>query len=1095
MSKRDLLLMFLVPLAFVNSIEGSTGKIQPIAKAAPQDSAISSLEYLRDRMDRYHNRFPVYDDVGSPGNHFLVPAKIPAGNSPVTINSSWTGNPHSGATSIRCEFQDRGADFGGFIFMNGALPDNAAAPELNFGDVPDAGINLSGARTLSFWARGEVGGEKVEFFMGGVGRDAFTGRPVEPFPGSTPREPRVGTVFTLSKAWTKFTIRVADLDLSYVLGGFAWVATKADNPRGAVFYLDDIEYVLTPAARNRRLEEPRFIASYVTRPLQPDPFDGNPDDDIDLVFRNLAFSYDNAVSLLAFLADGKVDSLRRAKLIGDAFVFAANNDRFFDDGRIRSAYAAGDISLPPGWTPNSRIGTVRAPGFFDEARQRSVEIAQESTDIGNNGWAMIALLALFKETNDSVYLDTARRIGEFIRTFRNDEGPFQGFLGGVRDPEGTAPARHIWASGEHNIDVYAAFNAMFEITGESRWMRDAEHARAFVERLWDPGLGCYFAGTIDPSTINRLLLVNLQAWSVLGLPDTLAIHPGVLGCAEGNQRTSHAGFSGYDFDSDRDCVWFEGTAQMAVAYTFAGQQASVTELLGELQRAQRSLSFGDNRGIVSASCDGLTTGFDFKLFQRLHTAATAWNVFAQLGYNPYSQEFAGCSLPLGHPRFCRDCGPCSAGQGSCANDDECRSGLVCAENFRRAFDLGAAVDVCVAPNSVDPGYTSTELNALGISGDTLDSVSARAINNRGQIVGRAEEVGSMDSRRAAFRYTPDIGMEDLDVDATYASEGVAINEAGDVLGFTYNGPNRDSLFIYRDGSGFSFLNQGTNRQIRRTFELSDMNIAGDVVGTVGRPGRRRIPYLYNERDGWMNLSGLAPAIARSSTTPVAINDKSEILFASVPESSGARNAYVLLGGDRLIRLESFGRRINVPLAFNEQGRVVGYTETASGQARAYLYKPARRMINLHRNRFKGSFAGWLTVKGLVGGVFKNDSFDTLFTFDQRRTQKLKLVAHPSSFRSLLPSRASSDRVEVVDMNERLEFVGRVLGTEASGASLVRHFYFSVPVGLLDLQSLIDAEAVGHRIDEVLDINDLGAILIGFREGQRSGAIVLTPSET
>lgn len=437
----------------------------------------------------------------------------------------------------------------------------------------------------------------------------------------------------------KFTIRLAGLDLRYVLGGFAWVATKADNPRGAVFYLDDIQYKLKAAAGRRRLNQPRFIASYSTKPLQPNPFDDNPDDDIDLIFRNLAFSYDNAVALLAFLADGSEDSLRRAKLLGDAFVYAANHDRFFDDGRIRNGYAAGDIALPPGWKPNGRVGTVRVPDFFDEATQRSGDVAQESTDVGNNSWVMIALLALYRETNEPAYLDTARRIGELIRTFRQDEGPFQGFRGGVRDPEGKTPVQQTWASGEHNIDVYAAFNAMFEATGEARWGRDAEHARAFVETLWDPGLECYLAGTSDQSTLNGLLLVDMQAWSVLGLPDTLAGHPNALGCAERNQRTAHAGFTGFDFDSDRDCVWFEGTAQMAVAYTFAGQQAPAAELQGELRRAQETTPIGNGKGIAAATCDGLTTGFDFKYFQRLHTAVAAWNVFAQLGFNPYTQEF------------------------------------------------------------------------------------------------------------------------------------------------------------------------------------------------------------------------------------------------------------------------------------------------------------------------------------------------------------------------------------------------------------------------------------------------------------------------
>ncbi len=102
------------------------------------------------------------------------------------------------------------------------------------------------------------------------------------------------------------------------------------------------------------------------------------------MLRNTAFTYDNTLGLLAFLADGSADSLRRAKLIGDAFVYASQHDRTFNDGRLRSDYAAGDIVLPPGWTPNGRLGTVPIPGFFDEKQQKFFEVEQGAVDTGNN---------------------------------------------------------------------------------------------------------------------------------------------------------------------------------------------------------------------------------------------------------------------------------------------------------------------------------------------------------------------------------------------------------------------------------------------------------------------------------------------------------------------------------------------------------------------------------------------------------------------------------------------------------------------------------------------------------------------------------------
>ena len=612
---------------------------------ADRVSAQGSLAYLREVMDRFHGRFPVYDDISSAGNHFHCYTKIPDGNAAVEISGSWAQQPRSGATALRAVFRNTtGDNFGGFYFQNGILPPGATAPQPNFGTEPDAGYDLMGADRLTFWARGDRGGEMVEFFMGGVGRNPFTGLPFNPctptFPGPCPfpdSTPVVKQLFTLTSGWKQYSLELAGKNLSYVLGGFGWVANAPNNPMGAVFYLDDIQYELSPARREQRLQEPRLLASYTTLPLQPDPFDDNPDDDIDFVLRNSAFTYDNALALLAFLSDRSPDSLRRARLIGDAFVYASQHDRSYDDGRLRSDYAAGDISLPPGWTPNGRAGTVPTPGFFDERTQRYYEVEQAAIDTGNNAWAMLALLALHRRTLEPSYRETARRLGEFVATFRNDTGLYQGFQGGLQDPESDTPTPRVYASTEHNIDLYAAFSALYEITGEEDWREAAQHARGFVEAMWDAGRGCFLTGTIDPEHRNTRagqLPLDVQAWSVLALEGILDQHPLLFACPEREHAVFHHGFAGFDFNEDRDGVWFEGTGHMALAYGWV-RRSQAGFYQRELRRAQGTDPFGDGRGLSAACHDGLSTGFNFKYFRRLHVGATAWNVFAQLRFNPF----------------------------------------------------------------------------------------------------------------------------------------------------------------------------------------------------------------------------------------------------------------------------------------------------------------------------------------------------------------------------------------------------------------------------------------------------------------------------
>ncbi len=609
-----------------------------------RQSADSSLKYLAEVMDHCHERFWVYQDVSSPCNHFHAWAKIADTLHAVEISGSYvdtTGNARTGATVIRCVFRRSGNNYGGFYFQNGVLPDTAKAPRHNWGTYPNAGINLSGAIALKFSARGKVGGERIEFFLGGIGRDPGTGNPTARYPDSSRRHPRIGMTFTLTHAWQDFTIDLTGLDLSYVLGGFAWVANAPNNPNGAEFYLDNIYYELSPAQRESRLNMPRLLRSFTTLPLQPDPNDSNRVDDFDLVLRNTAFVYDNALALLAFLAGNTAEGLRRAKLIGEAFAYAAQHDRFYNDGRLRDAYSAGDISLPPGWNPNGRKDTVPVRGFFDEANQRFYEIEQGGISAGNNAWVMIALLALYDRTHEQVYLDTARRLGDFIRTFRNNSGLYQGFQGGLDRAESAAPIRRAWASTEHNLDIYAAFTVMHQITGEPQWQDDAEHARTFVEAMWDSTRGCYLTGTSDPNQRNTAagqLPLDTQSWSALALPNALTLHPRLLECAEQNHRADHDGFYGYDFNEDRDGVWFEGTAQMATAYAIAHKLEDADNLRQELRRAQQTAPFGDGRSLTAACHDGVSTGFGFILYRRLHVGATAWNVFAQLGFNPYYSQ-------------------------------------------------------------------------------------------------------------------------------------------------------------------------------------------------------------------------------------------------------------------------------------------------------------------------------------------------------------------------------------------------------------------------------------------------------------------------
>lgn len=586
-----------------------------------------ALAYLASVMDRYHEKFYVYDDYLSAGNHFAERALMcnPGDEASVpAMMEDWFENPATGLTCIRCEFRARRGNWGGWMFVNGVLRSAHVVPELNWGDVPRAGWSLQGAKKLIFRARGETGGEKVRFFAFGLGRVGGTGKPNKPYPDSAPQT-STGWI-ELSRDWKTYALDLQGLDLTNVLLGFAWM-TKAtvNRHRDIIFYLDDIHYDLP------RLDEPRFLLSYETQ---------RSSDEFDVVLRNAAFVYDNALALLAFLSAGDT---RRASLIAEAFMYAQNNDRYFSDGRLRNAYQAGDLSLPPGWRPNNRAGTARLPGWWDKSQKRWLEDAtMAGTYLGNMAWAMLALLTHYEATGDDRCVQAARRMGEWIEKNCRDSRGAGGYTAGYEGWEPN-PEKLLYKATEHNVNLVAAFTRLADATGDAVWRERAEHARRFVYAMWDPQEGKFWTGTgEDGVTIFRdVVPLDVQAWTQLALRDPRrdGFHRAALLYVEQNCMVN----GGFDFNQDADGVWFEGHAHMACAYAFTGFPERHRSALVYLRRNR--LPSG---ALPAADRDYTSTGFHLRdgtpwvYYRRPHIGATAWYVLAERQWNPFYPE--GASL-------------------------------------------------------------------------------------------------------------------------------------------------------------------------------------------------------------------------------------------------------------------------------------------------------------------------------------------------------------------------------------------------------------------------------------------------------------------
>jgi len=558
-----------------------------------------AFEHLEESMDKFHNTFDVYTDFVSGGNHG-APSGWMGYIDILKVDPKWNSNCYNGLTCFKNIWETTSPAWVGIRWLQ---------PENNWGTIPYAGYDMRGATKITFHARGEVGGEPVTFMAGGV-----------PGEYADSIQPAASINVILTKDWKEYTIDLSDKDLSYVISPFGWLVRN--DP---IFYIDDVKYNLP------RPDALRFIQSFEIIDI-----------DKEIALSNTSFVYDNALALLAFLARGDEEGLRRAKILADSLVFAMENDRTYSDGRLRNAYMSGDLSDP---VP----GTAKLPGWWDTVAQKWYEDELNvSTHTGNMAWAILALLSYYEKQGGDRYLEAAKTMGEWIERETRDDRGNGGYTSGYKGWEQTEknpdpPKKLLYKATEHNIDLYPAFMRLYYLTNEQKWLGRAEHAKKFVDSMWNSASGHFWTGTLeDGVTINDSNIpVDIQAWAVLAFNN----YNTALVWAENNCYTEHDGFKGFDFNNDLDGVWFEGTMHMAAAYKINGDISKADFYIEELRKAQISAKNANGKGIVAACHDGVTTGFDWEYFSRLHIGAASWYIFAEIGYNPYWGTTSCASMP------------------------------------------------------------------------------------------------------------------------------------------------------------------------------------------------------------------------------------------------------------------------------------------------------------------------------------------------------------------------------------------------------------------------------------------------------------------
>jgi hypothetical protein len=160
----------------------------------------------------------IYDEAGR--DH---PPYLPSGwmgeTKQIMLDENCEVQPHSGKTCVRAQYKaDSG--WGGVVWQQ---------PENNWGDKL-GGWNLSGAKRLTFWVRGEQGDEEVSFQFGLIGASK---RYHDTAKGQLDK-------VRLSDHWKEYSIDASGENLSRIVTGFAWVVAGQGKP--VTFYIDDVKY-------------------------------------------------------------------------------------------------------------------------------------------------------------------------------------------------------------------------------------------------------------------------------------------------------------------------------------------------------------------------------------------------------------------------------------------------------------------------------------------------------------------------------------------------------------------------------------------------------------------------------------------------------------------------------------------------------------------------------------------------------------------------------------------------------------------------------------------------------------------------------------
>lgn len=348
-------------------------------------------------------------------------------------------------------------------------------------------------------------------------------------------------------------------------------------------------------------------------------FEGDPS------VRNWAFTYDQSLAAQVFLLSGD-------------FKRASNILEFYRDRAKR-----------------------KSGGFANAYNAVSSNPVEDTIHTGPTLWIGIAAAQYTRITGDKDFLGLAREVADWAISLKDPEG---GIRGG---PEVT------WYSTEHNLDAYALFNILYDLTKDDRYRKERDGTLKWIkDNTYSRKDGAMKRGKGDAT-----IATDTLAWSIAAIgPVVLSregMDPGdIMKFAEDHCLVTAAfarpdgatvTVKGFDFAKDRNAarggiVSSEWTAQMAISFKImsdfyansgepqrsAEYARKAEEYLGELDKMVISSPSPSGQGagcLPYATQANVDTGHGWRAPSGTGTGSvsgTAYTIFAKKDYNPLSLE-------------------------------------------------------------------------------------------------------------------------------------------------------------------------------------------------------------------------------------------------------------------------------------------------------------------------------------------------------------------------------------------------------------------------------------------------------------------------